>query len=75
MPLLSFLNMMNQNQENNPTPKDRVSDVPPNHFFETSTDEEWLAEFHKWVDSHRGKNIPVLSEAAMSRESMYPDRW
>ena len=44
-------------------------------FSETSTHEEWSAEFHQWIDSHKGRNIPVLSEEAMSRESMYPDRW
>lgn len=44
-------------------------------FYETSTHEEWLAEFLSWVDSHKGKDIPVLSDEAMSRESMYPDRW
>ena len=44
-------------------------------FSETSTHEEWSAEFHQWVDSHKNRDIPVLSEEAMSRESMYPDRW
>lgn len=44
-------------------------------FSETSTHEEWSAEFHQWVDSHRNRNIPVLSDEAMSRGSMYPDRW
>ena len=44
-------------------------------FYTTSTHEEWSVEFHDWVDSHKGKNIPVLSDEAMSRESMYPDRW
>ncbi len=44
-------------------------------FSETSTHEEWSAEFHQWIDSHKNRNIPVLSDEAMSRESMYPDRW
>lgn len=44
-------------------------------FYTTSTHEEWLAEFHRWVDSHKEENIPVLSDDAMSRESMYPDRF
>ncbi len=73
--LLSFVSPMNQNQKDSSTSKDRLFDVPQDHFFETSTDEEWLAEFHKWVDSHKGKDIPVLSDDAMSRESIYPDRW
>jgi|GEM_PF-915454 len=56
-----------------------VRSVPMNvdsaSFSETSTHEEWSAEFHQWVDSHKDRNIPVLSEEAMSRESMYPDSW
>ena len=44
-------------------------------FYNNSTHEEWSAEFHNWVNSHKGKDIPVLSDEAMSRESMYPDRW
>lgn len=44
-------------------------------FYAASSHEEWSAEFHRWVDSHKGKNIPVLSDEAMSRESMYPDRF
>lgn len=44
-------------------------------FSETSSHEEWSAEFHQWIDSHKNRNIPVLSEEAMSRESMYSDRW
>lgn len=37
--------------------------------------EEWLVEFHEWLDSHKNRNLPILSEEAMSKESMYPDRW
>lgn len=44
-------------------------------FSETSTHEEWSAEFHQWIDSYKNRHIPVLSEEAMSRESMYSDRW
>ncbi len=50
-------------------------DLAAASFYTNSTHEEWLAEFHDWLDSHKGKNIPVLSDEAMSRESMYPDRW
>ena len=49
--------------------------IPENHFFETATDEEWISAFFSWSESHKDKNLPVLSEEAMSRESMYPDRW
>jgi hypothetical protein len=63
--LAAFINRLSQ------TKKD---DLAENSFYTTSTHEEWLAEFHDWVNSHKGKDIPVLSDEAMSRESMYPDR-
>ncbi|MEO1672342.1 MAG: hypothetical protein AAFR77_16460, partial [Cyanobacteria bacterium J06631_2] len=28
-------------------------------FSETSTHEEWSAEFHQWIDSHKNRHIPV----------------
>ena len=34
---------------------------------------EWARHFDTWVDSH-DVNTPVLSDAAMSRETIYPDR-
>lgn len=46
-----------------------------NHFFATATDDEWIFAFSEWSKSHEEKKLPVLSETAMSRESMYPDRW
>ena len=33
---------------------------------------EWARRFRAWADSHDPK-IPVLSDEAMSRESIYPD--
>lgn len=50
-------------------------DVSKNHFFETATDDEWISAFRDWSESHKAKKLPVLTEEAMSRESMYPDRW
>lgn len=44
-------------------------------FSETASHEEWSKVFHEWVDSHRGKNLPILSDEDISRESMYPDRF
>jgi hypothetical protein len=35
--------------------------------------EEWEKEFESWVASF--PETPSLSEEAISRESMYPDRW
>jgi hypothetical protein len=34
---------------------------------------EWARQFDAWVDSH-DPNTPVLSDEAMSRGSIYPDR-
>ena len=36
--------------------------------------EEWARRFHAWVESH-DLDTPVLSDEAMSRESIYPDRF
>ena len=35
--------------------------------------EEWARQFQAWADSH-DPNGPILSDEAMSRESIYPDR-
>jgi len=35
--------------------------------------QEWARRFDEWVNSH-DPNTPVLSDEAMSRDSMYPDR-
>ncbi len=41
------------------------------HLQETNP-HEWARHFDAWVDSHN-PNTPVLSDEAMSRESIYPD--
>lgn len=40
--------------------------------LQTTNPKEWARLFRAWADSH-SPNVPVLSEAAMSRESIYPD--
>lgn len=35
--------------------------------------EEWVKELYAWAESH-DPSLPVLSDEAMSRESIYPDR-
>jgi hypothetical protein len=37
------------------------------------TPEEWIAKFHAWADSH-STSTPLLSDEAISRESIYADR-
>ncbi len=34
---------------------------------------EWFRQFRAWADIH-DPNLPVLSDEAMSRQSIYPDR-
>ncbi len=43
-------------------------------FYETATIEEWSRELRAWAASHDRKT-PALSDEAMSRESIYEDRW
>ncbi|MDQ3061624.1 MAG: hypothetical protein M3R14_02020 [Acidobacteriota bacterium] len=40
-------------------------------FYETATKEEWSVEFHRWLDSHKDKNYPVLPDEAYRRENIY----
>jgi hypothetical protein len=41
--------------------------------LQKSDPHEWAQHFDAWVNSH-DPNTPVLSDEAMSRESIYPDR-
>ena len=36
--------------------------------------EEWIREFRAWSQSHAHDDLPVLSDEAMSRESIYEER-
>ena len=36
--------------------------------------EEWIRKFEAWTRSHAGRNLPVLPDDALSRESIYADR-
>ena len=48
-----------------------VKPVSIAHLQKTNP-QEWARHFDAWVDSHN-PNTPVLSDEAMSRESIYPD--
>ena len=48
-----------------------VQPVSIAHLQKTNP-KEWARYFDAWVDSHN-PNTPVLSDEAMSRESIYPD--
>ncbi|HEY9851263.1 MAG TPA: hypothetical protein V6D28_17475 [Leptolyngbyaceae cyanobacterium] len=51
------------------------SEVKPKerHFQETATPEEWIKAFREWAESHR-RDSPLLSDEAISRESIYGER-
>ncbi len=36
--------------------------------------EEWVRQFKAWIRSHAGDDLPVLSDEAISRDSIYGDR-
>lgn len=44
-------------------------------FSETATTDEWLSEFHKWLNSRKDRGAPYLSDEALRRENMYEDRF
>ncbi|WP_034936301.1 hypothetical protein [Gloeocapsa sp. PCC 73106] len=43
-------------------------------FYETATTEERAKAFLEWAESHRGMNMPHLSDEDISRESIYGER-
>jgi hypothetical protein len=49
----------------------QVQPVSIAHLQKTNP-QEWARQFDAWADSH-SPDIPVLSDEAMSRESIYPD--
>lgn len=42
-------------------------------LYESLGAEEWIAQFHAWLDAH-DPELPVLPEAALRREGIYEDR-
>ena len=49
--------------------------VPPRSFahLQKTNPKEWARRFHEWAESH-DRTTPPLSDEAISRESIYPDR-
>ena len=45
----------------------------PRSLQDELTPEEWVRQFHAWAESHN-RTTPLLSDEAISRESIYPDR-
>ncbi len=42
-------------------------------FHVNATPEEWSHRFSAWVEGHRGLGLPLLSDEAISRDSIYGD--
>jgi predicted transcriptional regulator len=40
--------------------------------LQRSDPQEWARQFHEWAESH-DRTTPLLTEQAISRESIYPD--
>lgn len=51
-----------------------VSSTPDRPFYDTATSEEWTRAFLEWTESHRSMNYPLVSDEAISRESIYGER-
>ncbi len=69
LPIETFIEVfIEDNLEEEPDTSTEEKEKP---FHETATKEEWLAEFHRWLDSHKDKNYPVLPDEAYSRENIY----
>ncbi len=52
--------------------EEHLNDNTSAPFHETATADEWVAEFSAWA--HTPRNAPPLSDAAISRESIYSER-
>jgi len=42
-------------------------------LYESLSAEEWIQQFHAWLDAH-DPSLPVLPDEALRRESIYEDR-
>ena len=53
-------------------PNGQKPEPPSIAHLQRSNPKEWARQFRAWADGH-DPALPVLSDAAMSRESIYPD--
>lgn len=49
------------------------SEAPAMSLQEQLSSEVWVRQFHAWAESH-DRSTPLLSDEAISRENIYPDR-
>ena len=50
-----------------------TSDSQSRQFYETATPQERAKAYREWAESHR-HDSPILSDEAISRESIYGER-
>jgi hypothetical protein len=65
--LEAWLKKLAASEANGPT-----LDQPSIAHLQRSNPKEWARQFRAWADGH-DPALPVLSDAAMSRETIYPD--
>jgi len=49
------------------------AETPASSLQDQLSPEEWVRQFHEWAESH-DRTTPLLSDEAIGRESIYPDR-
>jgi hypothetical protein len=52
---------------------ERNARVPSIAHLQKTNPKEWMRQFREWAESH-DRTTPLLSDEAVSRESIYPDR-
>ncbi len=54
---------------------EQQAEMPPASIahLQKTNPKEWARRFHEWAESH-DRTTPLLSDEAMSRVSIYPDR-
>ncbi|MUG99272.1 hypothetical protein F7734_46080 [Scytonema sp. UIC 10036] len=52
--------------------KSKQKEAKERPFYETATPQEWVNALREWSESH-DRNIPLLSDYAVSREGIYED--
>jgi len=68
----TWLQRLVKEHETSAGPAPGQPDIPSIAHLQKTDPQEWARQFRAWADGHDPK-IPVLSDEAMSRESIYPD--
>lgn len=52
---------------------ENLIELQETHSHAKAAPEEWSQRFSAWVEGHRGLGLPLLSDDAISRDSIYGD--